>query len=256
MHIVDTHAHVDTHSMSDFEAIALSGVTDIVTCAHDFLPRISVPEVLYDHWYRLSAYEPSRVEKFGIKLHVALGIHPRGIPEIREKEAIKVLEHYIDHERVVALGETGLDSATVDEIEILKGQIKVAEKFDKPIIIHTPRKNKKQILEKILIMVKDSAIPLERVIVDHLNEETVPIAGREGVWMGLSVQPGKLEPEDVLNIVRKFGSEKFVLNSDLGSGLSDIFSLPKTILKLKLEEISQEDIINLAYLNAKKIFSI
>ncbi|MEX2721068.1 MAG: TatD family hydrolase [Candidatus Wukongarchaeota archaeon] len=256
MHIIDAHAHVDTHSMSDFEAIALSGVTDIVTCAHDFLPRISVPEVLYDHWHRLLTYEPIRVEKFGIKLHVALGIHPQGIPKTRAKEAINVLEQYIDHERVVAIGETGLDLASVEEIDVLKGQIKVAEKFDKPIIIHTPRKNKKQVLEKILMIVKDSSISLERVIVDHLNEETVPIAGREGVWMGLSVQPGKLAPEDVLNIVRKFGSEKFVLNSDLGSALSDIFSLSKTVLKLKLEKVSEEDIINLAYLNAKKIFSI
>ncbi|MFX0163624.1 MAG: TatD family hydrolase [Candidatus Hodarchaeota archaeon] len=256
MHIVDTHAHVDTHSMSDFEAIALSSVTNIITCAHDFLPRISVPEALYDHWHRLLTYEPKRVEKFGIKLHIALGIHPQGIPKTRAKETINVLEQYIEHERVVAIGETGLDLATLEEIEILKSQIKVAEKFDKPIIIHTPRKNKKQILEKILLVVKDSALSLERVIVDHLNEETVPIANREGVWMGLSVQPGKLAPEDVLNIVRKFGSEKFVLNSDLGSGLSDIFSLPKTILKLKLEKVSEKDITNLAYLNAKKIFSI
>ncbi len=75
---IDTHAHVDTRPYEDFELMAIGGITDVLTLAHDPM-NMSSSAVFRDHFERLFA-ERSGVEKTGPRLHVCLGLHPRARP--------------------------------------------------------------------------------------------------------------------------------------------------------------------------------
>jgi len=76
------------------------------------------------------------------------------------------------------------------------------------------------------------------------------------MYMGLTVQPSKLTPLDAVEIVKEYGGERFLLNSDSSSAPSDILGVPKTVLKMKINNINDEVIKMVSYNNAKNIFRL
>lgn len=74
------------------------------------------------------------------KKNQSIGLHPWHLEETNIEEEIVRIEKNITNERVIAIGECGLDKLCKTnfmlQIEILKRQIKIAEKVSKPVIIH------------------------------------------------------------------------------------------------------------------------
>ena len=71
----------------------------------------------------------------------ALGIHPESVEEYTEED-IKYIEEHINSDKIVAVGEIGLDyHYTKDnkdkQIELFERQLDIAEKYNKPVIIHS-----------------------------------------------------------------------------------------------------------------------
>jgi predicted metal-dependent TIM-barrel fold hydrolase len=195
-HMIDTHAHVDTRPCEDFEWMALGGVTDVLTLAHDPL-KMSSSVVLGDHFERLFA-ERARVEKYGVRLHVCLGMHPRVRP--RDLPAcLALLESYLSNgaRRVVAVGEVGLETRDPFEAQMLGRQVELAMRHDLPVIVHTPRTDKAPMTREILGFLSTFAIDQQRVVIDHADTETVKPIQDAGFVAGLSVQPAKLSPMQV-----------------------------------------------------------
>lgn len=116
--MIDTHTHVDTRPYEDFEAMAVAGISDVLTLAHDPM-RMSASVVFRDHFERLFA-EKDRVEKNGPRLHVCLGLHPRVKPEDPDA-CFELLESYLTRSdrKVIALGETGLETGSAFEVDML-----------------------------------------------------------------------------------------------------------------------------------------
>jgi predicted metal-dependent TIM-barrel fold hydrolase len=142
----------------------------------------------------------------------------------------KVLGHIralFDNEQASALGEVGLETDSSEEEKILVQQMRIANEYAVPIIIHTPRSNKPKIFNKLLLVIESEKIDPGRVIMDHLTPDLVPKARSAGVVAGLMVQPGKPTPQDVADILSKNGPEGIVVNSDLGNTPSDPLALPK-----------------------------
>ena len=59
------------------------------------------------------------------------------------------------------------------------------------MIIHTPRKNKRNIVG-ILLQVLEDNIDASRVLIDHVNTEIIKEVIDYGSMLGLTVQPGKM----------------------------------------------------------------
>ena len=73
-------------------------------------------------------------------IYIGLGQHPHQANEW-DKSSSEVIEKHIQHPKVVAIGECGLDfyynnSAKEAQIFVLKEQLKIARKYKKPVIIH------------------------------------------------------------------------------------------------------------------------
>lgn len=222
----DAHIHADVRSYEDFEAMALAGVEKAVTCAHDVY-RMSTSQVYLDHYERLLRVETRRAARGGVELYVALGVHPSAIP----KDADSLLERlpeFLKEDKVVAIGETGLELKAKEEPKILERQLALAVELDMPIIIHTPKKEKEKAVEEILKLVDKSGIKPERVTIDHLKEESMKIAMDSGVYLGLTIQPpSKLSHDEAAEIIEKYGSRRFIISSDMSSIPSDPLALPR-----------------------------
>lgn len=69
---------------------------------------------------------------------------------------------------------------------------------------------------------RESGVPAERVVVDHLNEVTVKEVADSGCWMGFSIYPDtKMDPDRMVVILRQFGTERVLVNSAADWGKSD-----------------------------------
>ena len=74
-------------------------------------------------------------------MYGAIGIHPEEVNNYSEEDLVE-LENNINNKKVVAIGEIGLDyhydkESKDKQIELFEKQLKLAEKYNKPVIIHS-----------------------------------------------------------------------------------------------------------------------
>ncbi|MDP2660427.1 MAG: TatD family hydrolase [Dehalococcoidia bacterium] len=255
MPIFDSHIHADTRGWEDLRTLSYLGVQGVVSCAHDVFD-FSAPESLFDHYRRILDFDCMRLRMNHIQPFVALGIHPCGIPHEGMEEALTRLPEFLAREPVVAVGEIGLQDGTDREIEVLLRQLQIGKALGKPCVIHTPQKNKAEVAQIVLETVSRSGISLDLVVIDHVDSRIVEAVRDVGSWMGLSVQPHKISEREAADLVRSFGSQRVMLNSDLAAGMSDVLSLPKAIFEMKTLGISPEDIRKVSYANALEFYRI
>lgn len=251
--MIDTHTHVDARSSEDFEMMYLSGINTIVTCG--FYPyKLANETVLLNHLERILHYDTRRVEEYGIDLKVALGIHPANT-EIKPDLIYEYLYKWIKNNDIIAIGEIGLENLTEEEYTIFKGQLDIAEETKTPVIVHTPRKNKEKVLKEILTILPDHIKP-ELVVIDHVNQNIVGELIDTDYTLGLTVQPQKMDKEDAITILKEYGFDRFLLNSDISNKPSDPLSVAKTVRELQRLEFEKKEIEKVASKNAKKFYKI
>jgi predicted metal-dependent TIM-barrel fold hydrolase len=251
--MIDSHIHGDSRSYEDYKAMSISGIDIAITCAY-YPYEIKEAVVLKSHFKRILEFETKRAKNAGLDLKVALGLHPANIFPKRE-DIFRKIEKLIDENKIIAIGEIGLDSGSLEEIEVFKKQLEIADEHNTKVIVHTPRKNKLEVLKKIKTIVLEKIDP-QLVVIDHINSKVVNEVIDEEFTLGLTVQPEKMEVEEAITILTDYGFNRFMLNSDLSYMPSDILSVPKTVHKLKLEGFSPNKIEKVSKLNAKKFFNI
>jgi predicted metal-dependent TIM-barrel fold hydrolase len=235
---VDLHLHADGISAQDLATLAYFGLKAAVTCARDAGTGSAVE--LRKHWDELVGKQAERLKAAGIRPLVALGLHPSRIPWHGVEELFHRLPHYFDDPKVVALGELGLNDGGPREDEILSRQLLLAARLRRPVIIHTPAKDKLARTRRILTLVRDSPLEPERVLVDHVSAATFPLVHGLGCWAGLTLQPDGVAPRAAAALVKKHGAARIVLTSDIGEGASDLLALPKAAEALRSSGLSEE----------------
>ncbi|WP_297980746.1 TatD family hydrolase [uncultured Methanobrevibacter sp.] len=252
--MIDTHMHADARSSEDFDKMFISGVDTAITCSYYPYKINNNPDILLNHLNRILNFEPRRAGEYGLDLKVALGIHPANALENNEK-IFKQLRKWIETNKIIAIGEIGLDENTDLEKEVFKKQLELAEETKSKVIIHTPRKNKLEVLKDIKSIVLENIDP-KLVVIDHINLQTIEELIDEECMIGLTVQPQKMEVEEAIKIVDNYGFDRFLLNSDISNKPSDPLSLPKTVRTLKRLGYPKNEIDKVAFKNAMKFFKI
>lgn len=128
-YFVDTHCHVFENDYEDIDAILKDAENNNIKY---IINNGSNGE------YNREVLE--LVEKYP-NMYGAIGIHPEDVDGYT-KEDIKFIEDNLSKEKIVAIGEIGLDYHYTKEnkdkqIELLESQLKLAEKYDMPVIIHS-----------------------------------------------------------------------------------------------------------------------
>lgn len=244
MRIWEPHIHMISRVTDDYEKMAAAGITHI-TEPQFWLgqPRTSVGSFI-DYFHHLTEYEVARAADYGIKHYCNIGLNPKEANDDRvNKDVMAILPEWVKHPLCLAIGEIGLDSHTPTEEEYLRKQLDLAKQTNMPIMVHTPHREKFKGTKRIIDICKEVGLDNEKVLIDHNNEETIPITKEAGYWAGHTVYPvTKLSPERASNILKQFGTEKMMLNSSADWGPSDCTNVPKTVAELRRRGFKEEDI--------------
>lgn len=126
---VDTHCHIYDEYYDDIEKVLKkikdNNIGKIINNGCDAKSNIEVLK-------KVSSYD---------FMYGALGIHPESVLDYK-KEDIDFIEQHLNDEKIVAIGEIGLDYHYGKEnkeaqIILFEEQLKLAEKYNKPVIIHS-----------------------------------------------------------------------------------------------------------------------
>lgn len=251
--MIDTHMHADSRSSEDFEKMYLAGIKTAITCSY-YPYRIEHEIILLNHLNRILEYDTKRASEYGLDLKVALGIHPTNT--IKNPEPIyENLYRWIENNQIVAIGEIGLEDLTDAEIATFKKQLDIASETNSKVIIHTPRKNKKEVLKEILDILPQH-LDEKQAVIDHINLEVVGDAIDTDCMLGLTVQPQKMNKSEAISILDEYGFDRFLLNSDISNKPSDPLSVAKTIRELERLGHDAGDIEKISHKNAQEFFEI
>lgn len=251
---MDPHSH---HQFSNYSTLVMlrEASYQAAACLSYIPVRPSSASTLRDLFEWLVEEERARLEGVGIRPVIGVGIHPRNIPRTGRSDALDYVEEYLASADV--LGEVGLETGSDLEREILARQLDVAERLDKPVIVHTPRSGKAEALRLILRVLGDSRLQPERVLIDHLTPELIREVPR-GYYLGLTVQPGKLNEGQVAQALEAVHDRRLlmVVDSDAGREDSDPLAVMKVAHHLASLGISLDQVEDLVSGNARRFLGI
>jgi predicted metal-dependent TIM-barrel fold hydrolase len=246
-----------SRTTDDYEAMAKAGILAIVEPAFWLgQPRTFVGTFI-DYFNSLLGWERFRASQFGIRHFCTIGLNPKEAnnPKLSD-EVLALLPRYLEKDGVVAVGEIGFDDQTDAEESCFAKQIELARAHNLPILIHTPHRDKKRGTIRSIELVRKMKFPEERVLVDHNNEETLPIVLESACWAGHTIYPNtKMDEQRMAALVKKYGSDRIIVNSAADWGISDPLKVPKTIAVMRQQEISDETIQKIVWTNPVTFFA-
>lgn len=252
-YIFDTHAHYDSSKFNEDRDAVLGampgdGVGRIINCGCDresSLTSIALAE-RYDFVY------------------AAVGVHPEELESYDEAFAAE-LENLLDHPKVVAIGEIGLDyhykSIPRDrQMDVFDAQLALAKKKNVPVIIHD-----REAHGDMYRLLRWYA-PLKGVM--HCFSGSVELA-REAVEMGLHVGLGGAvtfsNAVHPLEVAASIPADRLLLETDAPYMTPEPFRGKRCDSRLieftakriaQVREMCYEDVLSLAAKNASELFGI
>lgn len=257
MQLFDPHVHMTSRTTDDYQAMAAAGIVAI--CEPAFWvgqPRMHVG-TFEDYFLSLLGWERFRAAQFGVKHVCTLALNPKEANNPRVADGVlDLLQRYLEKDGVVAVGEIGYDDQTDAEEKYFEAQVRLAREHELPVLIHTPHRDKKRGTERTLALMKRLGFPPELTLVDHNNEETLPLTLAAGCWAGHSIYPQtKMDEPRMVALVKQYGAERIIVNSAADWGVSDPLKVPKTAQALLAAGVSREDVETIVWRNPIRFFA-
>jgi uncharacterized protein len=257
MRLFDPHIHMTSRTTDDYQAMANAGIAAIVEPAFWMgQPRTNVG-TFEDYFLSLLGWERFRALQFGIRHFATLALNPKEAnnPALADG-VLALLRRYLDKDGVVAVGEIGFDDQTPAEDRVFRQQVELAREYELPLLIHTPHRDKRRGTERTLALIKEMGFPPERTLVDHNNEDTLPLTLASGCWAGHSIYPNtKMDETRMVALVKRYGTERIIINSAADWGVSDPLKVPKTVAAMQEAGLSEADIELIVWENPVRFFA-
>lgn len=234
---VDPHIHMTSRTTDDYRRMAEAGVRAVIEPAFwTGQPRTGV-DTFRDYFAALTGWERFRASQFGIRHFCAIGLNAKEANDERLADAVlEILPLHLGKEGVVAVGEIGFDDQSAAEERAFRAQLDLAREADLPVMIHTPHRDKKRGTGRSMDLCVEHGLDPARVVVDHNNEETVDEVRERGFWAAFTIYPRtKMGSRRMVEIVRRCGAERIIVDSSADWGISDPLAVPRTA-RLMLEE--------------------
>lgn len=257
MKYFDPHIHMLSRTTDDYQNMSAAGIVGVIEPAFwQGQPRTQLGTFI-DYFDTLIGWERFRASQYGIKHYCTIGLNPKESNDIELAEGVmKLMPRYLEKDGVVGVGEIGYDDMTDAEERFFAEQVQMAKDHNLPVLIHTPHRDKKRGTERTLALIRDVGIDEELVIVDHLNEITLPLVLETGCWRGHSVYPNtKMSEDRMVALLQEYGLEKMVVNSAADWGQSDPLKVPKTGQAMKAAGFSEEQIEQVLFTNPITFFA-
>lgn len=261
MRFIDAHLHSDMIEDVQLQKLVMMGMeAAIVPSPHMFIGSHTLDSVLRI-WERFVTLEVTTAQTLGYESFASISVPFVGVGWSDTEKALERLPEFLHDERVVAMGEIGLDTGTDYEVDLFREHLRIAKAHDLPVILHTPIRLAPQgpaLLPRILEIIKEEKFPVERCVFDHAGEATMDFRMSTGGMVGLSVCWDKMPPEVAARYVidNPDEREKIIINSELGGEGNDYFMVPRVMLAMKLFGLDLASIDRVCYQNPKDFFGL
>jgi predicted metal-dependent TIM-barrel fold hydrolase len=252
----DPHIHMTSRTTDDYEAMAKAGIVGILEPAFWLgQPRTELGSFV-DYFSSLIGWERFRASQFGITHYCTIGLNPKEANDSRLAEPVlALLPRYLEKDGVVGVGEIGYDDVTAAEEKAFAAQLELAKALKLPALVHTPHRDKKRGTERSLALVREVGIDEGLVLIDHNNEETLPLVRKTGCWAGHSIYPDtKMTEARMVALLQRYGTERMIVNSAADWGKSDPLKVPKTAEAMQGAGFDVSDIQRVVFDNPLRFF--
>lgn len=250
--IFDSHAHYDDEKFETDRQEVLDGlfsdkVCGIINCGCDL--KSSLNSVKLAEQYK--------------NLYAAVGIHPHEAEETDEEKLSEIFK-LLNHNKVVAIGEIGLDfhydfSPRDIQIDIFERQVKLSKELDIPIIVHDREAHEETY--KILRKYKPKGVVHCFSGSVELAQETIKL----GMYIGLGGAVTFKNAIKPVEVARAIPIERILLETDApymspvpfrGKRCqSDMIEYAAQKIS-EVKNIDYDDVLSITTENTKKLFNI
>lgn len=257
MKMFDPHIHMTSRTTDDYQAMAAAGILVIVEPAFWLGQPRTTAGAFVDYFNSLLGWERFRASQFGIRHFCTIALNPKEANDPRlSEEVLELMPRFLQKEGVVAVGEIGYDDQTDEEEKLFARQLEMALEYELPVLVHTPHRDKMKGTQRTIDLVREMKVPEGMVLIDHNNEETLPLVLDTGCWAGHSVYPNtKMNEQRMASLAKEYGTERIIINSAADWGISDPLKVPKTVAAMKEIGISDTDISKIVWDNPAEFFS-
>ncbi len=257
MYYFDPHIHMLARTTDDYENMAAAGIIGVIEPAFWLgQPRTNVGSFI-DYFDTLIGWEHFRAEQFGIMHFCTMGLNPKESNDVEMAEGVmKILPRYCQKDNVVGIGEIGYDDITPEEDRFLCEQLELAKTLNLPVLVHTPHRDKVSGTKRTIDVIRECGVPEHQVLIDHLNEQTLPLVLETDCWRGHSIYPNtKMSEPRMVKLLQEYGIEKMVVNSAADWGISDPLKVPKTADAMRESGFSEAEIEQVCFENPIHFFA-
>ena len=263
MRLIDSHVMTESLGLMDLEAMAAAGITALIADGAGGMDYATSAQAAINYYEHTLVGETRRAADYFIDVYVILGINMNAVPSDYEK-ILELLPDYLNHERVVGIGEIGLEprSGTCPQLskqeEILRAELRLAKEYDKAVVLHLPATERTKWIERYLELVDEAHLERGRVVIVHSDAITTKTIAETGCIAGISVLPmRRITPEDAARIVLENDMNRVLVSSDSRiRHRSDPLGVPRTALQMKRLGLREEDITRVLYDNPKRVFDL
>ena len=252
MRFFDPHIHMTSRTTADYEAMAAAGVRAVIEPAFWLgQPRTTVGSFV-DYYSSLVGWERFRASQFGIAHYCAIGLNSKEAnDEALAADVLEILPRFALKEGVVAVGEIGYDEITAAEEKAFEWQLRFAVEHDMVVMVHSPHRDKKRGIVRSLDVAAGVGLDVEKLVIDHNNEETVDDVLDRGAWAAFTIYPDtKMGSQRMVEIVKRYGPERIIVDSSADWGVSDSLSVPKTAALMLEQGVDPEWVEKTCWQNA------
>lgn len=168
----------------------------------------------------------------------SIGIHPWYIQEDRLKKDLEMIEAKLQLNECLALGECGLDKRIEMpmelQIEVFEKQIQLAEKYQKPLILHLVAA-----FDELIAIKKRMKISVPIVIHGFSKNQQV---AKQLIDNGFYISFGKylLRNPELESVFQSIPNDKFFLETDtMEETLEEVYTLAAKYKNISIEELTR-----------------
>ena len=154
MRFIDSHLHAFIMEDEILQNLVMAGMEAAVIPAPHVLKGVADADLVLRLWRRLIGFDVMTAKLLGYEAYISLSIPFYGLSSKDIEECLRQLPDFLKNDRVVAMGEIGLDVGIKDEDELFRAQLQIAKKHNLPIIVHSPVRHAPQAPEVIKQIVK------------------------------------------------------------------------------------------------------
>ena len=257
MRFIDPHIHMSARTTDDYERMAAAGVVAVIEPAFWLgQPRTQVGTFV-DYLSSLVGWERFRASQFGLRHYCTIGLNSKEANnEALAEQVMDILPLFLGKDGVVAVGEIGYDDQTAAEDKYYRAQLQLAKDLGMLVQVHTPHRDKKRGTSRSMAVALEMGLEPSAVVIDHNNEETVEEVLERGFWAAFTIYPEtKMGSERMVEIARRYGSQRIFIDSSADWGKSDPLAVPKTARLMLERGIPRADVEAICYGNALTAFA-